>query len=220
MRRLYAFTNRNPPLPVQTFDDDRENVRIIRTEKATNDNVVRNENRTIIRRTTNQVENYDTNVRYVETDNVYLNESARCPYVRFPWWLWLLLGLGLLALLALGLGLGLGLGLQTPTANSRCTRNNCPSNSQCINKRCECNTGYFYDYTISTCSAYRHVGMTCSTSYTSQQCIADASCASNGYCVCNSGYFLDQVRARENAFENRFQCFFHWNRITVCVLCC
>ena len=223
MRRLYAFTNRNPPLPVQAYEDDRENVRIIRREQTTNDNVVRNENRTIVRKTTNQVENYDTDVRYVQSENVYLNESARCPYVRFPWWLWLLLGLGLLTLLALGLGLGLGLGLKKPTANSRCSGNNCPANSQCINNRCECNSGYFYDYTLSKCSAYRHVGMTCSTSYTSQQCVANANCASNGYCVCNSGYFLDQVWEKEyrgDRLQSLSLSRLDLNRITGCVPPC
>jgi hypothetical protein len=192
MRRLYGFTNRNPPLPVQTYDDDIEDVRVIRS----GNNTIRNENKTIIRRTTtnNVIENRSTDVNYVETDNVYLNESGRCPYVRFPWWLWLLLALGLLSLIGLALGLGLGLGLQKSSVNSRCTGNNCPTNSQCINNRCECNSGYFYDYSLSACAAYLHVGMTCTTSNTNQQCVTNANCASNGYCICNTGYFLDQVR--------------------------
>lgn len=193
MRRLYAFTNRNPALPVQTYDDDVENVRIVR---STNNNVVQNENKVIVRKTTsNIVESHNTDVNYVETDNVYLNETGRCPYVRCPWWLWLLLALGLLSLLGLALGLGLGLGLRdrTVSVNSRCSGSNCPANSQCINNRCECNSGYFYDYSISACDAYLHVGMTCTTSNTNQQCITNAHCASNGYCICDTDYFLDQV---------------------------
>jgi hypothetical protein len=183
MRRLYAFTNRNPALPIQNYEDDVEDVRVIR-----------NENRTIVRKTTNNIiERSNLDVNYVETDNVYLNETGRCPYCRFPWWLWLLLALGLLSLLGLTLGLGLGLGLRKPSVNSRCTGNNCPSNSQCINNRCECNSGYFYDYSKSVCSAYLYVGMTCTTSNTNQQCITNAYCASNGYCICDTNYFLDRV---------------------------
>ena len=189
MRRLYAFTNRNQPLPVQTYDDRIDDVRVIR-----------NENRTVVRKSTNNVvENYSSDVKYVETDNVYLNETARCPYCRFPWWVWLLFALGLLALLGLTLGLGLGLGLQRPSTSTvvRCGSATCPANSACVNNRCECNTGYFYDYTVSSCATLRHVGMTCTTGSPNTQCIANANCASNGYCICNSGYFLDQVRCNE-----------------------
>lgn len=174
MNRLYALSNRNPALPIQTYDD--------------------HENKTLVRRTTNNViDNRNNNIHYIETENVYLNETGRCPYFRFPWWVWLLLALGLLTLLGLTLGLGLGLGLQKPSVNSRCSGNNCPANSQCINNRCECNSGYFYDYSASACTAYLHVGMICSTSITSQQCISNAYCASNGYCICDTNYFLDQV---------------------------
>lgn len=188
MRRLYAFSNRNPALPIQTYDNDIDDVTVARN------NVVSNQNKTIIRRTTNTiVDERNTNVNYVETDNVYLNEKGRCPYIRCPWWLWLLLALGLLTLLGLALGLGLGLGLQKSSVNSRCSGTSCPANSQCINNRCQCNSGYFYDYSISSCSALRHVGMTCTTSNTNQQCVTNAYCASNGYCICNTGYFLDEV---------------------------
>jgi hypothetical protein len=181
MRRLYAFNNRNPALPIQTYEDDIEDVTVIRS------------NNNVVRRTTNNIVERNTDVNYVETDNVYLNETGRCPYIRFPWWLWLLLALGLLSLLGLALGLGLGLGLKKPSVNSRCSGSNCPSNSQCINNRCECNSGYFYDYSISACDAYLQVGMTCTTSNTNQQCITNAYCASNGYCICDTNYFLDQV---------------------------
>ena len=199
MRRLYAFTNRNQPLPVQTYDDHIDDVR-----------VVRNENRTIVRKSTNNVveNNYSTNVKYVETDNVYLNETARCPYCRFPWWVWLLFALGLLALLGLTLGLGLGLGLQKSSTSTstvvRCGSTTCPPNSACVNNRCECNTGYFYDYTVSSCATLRHVGMTCTTGSPNTQCIANANCASNGYCICNSGYFLDQVSCHETRTTSSF----------------
>lgn len=193
MRRLYAFNNRNPSLPAEAYDDDVEKVTIIR-KTNTIDNAIRNDNKTIVRKTTNNViQRNTTDVNYVEQDNVYLNEKGRCPYVRFPWWLWLLLALGLLSLLGLALGLGLGLGLRKSSVNSRCSGTNCPSNSQCINNRCECNSGYYYDYSLSACSAYLQVGMTCSTSNTNQQCITNANCASNGYCVCDTNYFLDQV---------------------------
>ena len=192
MRRLYAFNNRNPSLPIQTYEDDVEDVTVIRT------NNIRNDNKTIVRKTTNNViDQRHSTVNHVETDNVYLNETSRCPYIRFPWWLWLLLALGLLTLLGLTLGLGLGLGLNKSSVNSRCSGNTCPSNSQCINNRCECNSGYFYDYSISACTAYLHVGMTCSTSNTNQQCITNAYCATNGYCVCDTNYFLDSVRKKK-----------------------
>ena len=197
MRRLYAFQNRNPPLsnPVPSNVED---VRVIRTRKTYVNDVSPSNDKTIVRKTTtnNVIENYDNDVSYTDTNNVYLNETGRCPYLRFPWWVWLLLGLGLLTLLGLTLGLGLGLGLRSSSINSRCRGGDCPANSQCINNRCECNSGYFYDYTTSTCSAYRHVGMTCTTSNTDQQCVSNAHCASNGYCVCDTDYFLDQVKYR------------------------
>jgi hypothetical protein len=188
MRRLYALNNRNPRLTIENLDDDVERVRIIRKEENTSDSKI------VVRRTTNNVvETSDTDVRYVETDNVYLNETSRCPYIRCPWWLWLLLALGLLALIGLALGLGLGLGLSSSSANSRCSGTTCPANSQCINNRCECNTDYFYDYTRSICSALLHVGMRCSISTVTQRCVDNANCGANGYCICNTGYFLDQV---------------------------
>jgi hypothetical protein len=194
MRRLYAFTNRNPALPVQSYDNI--------------DNVVRNDNKVIIRRTTNNIiDNRTTDVNYVETDNVYLNETGRCPYVRFPWWLWLLLALGLLTLLGLALGLGLGLGLRKSSINSSCSGNTCPSNSQCISNLCQCNSGYFYDSSLSACSAYLHVGMNCTTSNTNQQCVTNAYCASNGYCICDTGYFLDQVREKKIFFKTKISFF-------------
>jgi hypothetical protein len=201
MRRLYAFNNRNPSLPIEAYDDDVEEVRIVRKT-----NVVRNnDNKTIVQKTNNNlIQQRSTDVNYSETDNVYLNETGRCPYVRFPWWLWLLLGLGLLGLIGLALGLGLGLGLNKSSVNSRCSGSTCPSNSQCINNRCECNSGYFYDYSLSACSAYRHVGMTCSTSVTTTQCITNAYCASNGYCICNTNYFLDSVSDSIESLNNIF----------------
>ncbi|CAF5108294.1 unnamed protein product, partial [Rotaria sp. Silwood1] len=52
MRRLYALSNRNPPLPIPTYDDDIDDVRIIQSR---NNNVIRNENKTIVRKTTNNV---------------------------------------------------------------------------------------------------------------------------------------------------------------------
>jgi hypothetical protein len=195
MRRLYALSNRNAPLSVQNYAQDTDKVSIIRRAQPMSNTVIQDNSKTVVRTTNNTVvENYDTDLRYVETNHVYLNETARCPYIRFPWWVWLLLALGLLALLGLALGLGLGLGLRNSSGTVRCAGTTCKANSQCINNRCECNSGYYYDYTISTCSAYRHVGMTCSTSNTNQQCVVNAYCASNGYCICNTGYFLDQVR--------------------------
>ena len=173
MRRLYGFPNRNLLLPIQTKHTNIEHSRILPDEKKTITD--------------------ESTIKNIDTDNVYLNETGRCPYFRLPWWLWLLLTLGLLGLLGLALGLGLGLGLRTPSVNSRCTSNNCPVNSQCINNRCECNSGYYYDFPTAICTALRHVGMTCLTSNTNQQCITNANCASNGYCVCNNNYFLDHV---------------------------
>jgi hypothetical protein len=198
MRRLYAFNNRNPSLPIEAYDDDVEEVRIIRKTKS----VVGNDDKTIVRQTTNNViQEGNTNVNYNETDNVYLNESSRCPYVRFPWWLWLLLGLGLLTLLGLALGLGLGLGLNKSSVSSRCGSSTCPANSQCINNVCECNSGYFYDYSISACSANLHVGMTCTSSSATEKCITNAYCASNGYCICDTNYFLDSVSFKKLDFQ-------------------
>ena len=129
MRQLYAFTNRNPSLPVQSYDDIND-VRVVRN----GNNVVGNKKKVIVRRRVNNVANNRTitNADYVETDNVYLNEAGRCPYCRFPWWVWLLLALGLLSLLGLALGLGLGLGLRTRTSSC----GNCPANSQCISNLC------------------------------------------------------------------------------------
>lgn len=171
-----------------------DKLRVLRTKRTytTTTPPQPDENTTVIRRTTtnNVIKNNDYVTR---TDRVFLNDMCSCPNLRFPWWIWLLLGLGLLTLLALALGLGLGLGLRKASVNGRCRGGDCPSNAQCINSRCECYSNYFYDYTTSSCSVYRHVGMTCTTSNANQQCITNAYCASNGYCICSTGYFLDQV---------------------------